>query len=628
MWIEPDKFIAFDFETSGTEPEYALQPWRVEQKKAWITSLAIAEREGSEIKTSGILNPTVDDLRALLERAGKEDKTLLGWNTAFDISWFIAYGLEDLVVQVSWLDGMLLWRHHAITPEYEIERGKKQSFSLKNCVRLLDPTNAGYEENVDFHTSDPEKLKELHEYNIKDTVFTLKYAEHWIKQLTDNQIRAAALEASSLPLIARANCKGIRVDQLAARELQAHLENVAHEALLELKEHDVTQEIIQSPKQLAELLFDRWGLTPIKETIGKKTNKVSRSTDKEVLQTLAEYDTRVQTIKTYREALNNKTKFADTPLVSVEYNENGCTHPQARIFGTYSGRVTYDSKQGKNKGTKQIGFAIHQEKRSPLYRDIIIPPEGYMLMEFDAAGQEFRWMAIASDDRTMLQLCEDGQDPHSYMGAQISGIGYLDLMEGVKNGDKKAKHFRQLGKIANLSLQYRTSANKLQKVAKVQYGVDMDIQMAKQIHYLYRTIYNNVPRYWEMQITYAQYNKYVATFAGRRVNIDGNWGTDAWAMGSTAINYRIQGTGADQKYFALAIIKPYLVQHGIYFAWDLHDGIYLYVPKDKVQKAAEDLKDILDNLPYAVAWEFTPPIPLPWDCKVGASWGQLKEYKP
>ena len=61
--------------------------------------------------------------------------------------------------------------------------------------------------------------------------------------------------------------------------------------------------------------------------------------------------------------------------------------------------------------------------------------------------------------------------------------------------------------------------------------------------------------------------------------------------------------------------------------WDLHDGLYFYVPKDVVHRVAEKFKVVLDNLPYNKAWGFIPPIGLPWDCKVGSSWGSLKEYK-
>ena len=63
------------------------------------------------------------------------------------------------------------------------------------------------------------------------------------------------------------------------------------------------------------------------------------------------------------------------------------------------------------------------------------------------------------------------------------------------------------------------------------------------------------------------------------------------------------------------------------FAWDLHDGIYFYVPKAKSMAFAHAMKNILDNLPYKKAWDFVPPCPLPWDVKIGSTWGDLKEIE-
>ena len=163
-------------------------------------------------------------------------------------------------------------------------------------------------------------------------------------------------------------------------------------------------------------------------------------------------------------------------------------------------------------------------------------------------------------------------------------------------------------------------------VARVQYGLPMNLDRAALIRKTYLSAYRRVPEYWERQISNTKRVGYVETYAGRRVQVKGDWEKDGWAMGSTAINYRIQGTGADQKYLALQVLKPLLLALDAYFAWDLHDGIYLYVPDDNVEAAAYAVKSRLDSLPYQQAWGFTPPIPMPWDCKVGPSWGKLKEW--
>lgn len=237
-------------------------------------------------------------------------------------------------------------------------------------------------------------------------------------------------------------------------------------------------------------------------------------------------------------------------------------------------------------------------------------------------------MAIASMDETMLELCQPGEDAHSFMGAAIARQDYRELVDAVHSEEKEAKDQRQLGKVANLALQYRTSGGKLCSVARIQYNLPMTVPEAKAIRETYLQTYPGVPKYWEQQIAECSKLQYVESFAGRRVQLLGNFnGQDGWSLASTAINYRIQSTGADQKYLALAVLRPYMLKHGIRFAWELHDGIYLYVPDAKVSQCVPEIKRMLGSLPYQRAWGFTPPIPLPWDSKVGKSWGNLHDFK-
>ena len=635
MW-DDSKYIAFDFETSGTLPEYALQPWRLAQGKAWATSLATVRKVPGDLVVAGgllvALNPPTvyGRINTFLQQAIDNNWTVVGWNVAFDISWLLAYGFEDKVRQLKFLDGMLLWRHLTIEPEYDTVRHKKKSYRLKEAVREELPQFAGYEEDVDFHATDPESLAKLHEYNIRDTMFTLRLTRTYYNLLAQEpqRLKAALIEADCLVDVAKANLIGMLVDVPTTQSLGNKLVEVADDMLLRLSPHGVTEKVVRSPKQLSKLLFETWGLPVLKQNTSKLTGNTTDSTDKEVLHELSFIDSRAAEIRLYREALGNKTKFVDAPLKSVEYNEDGKTHPLAMVFGTYTSRMTYASKQGKNKDERQIGFALHQMKRGKDFRSIVIAPPGYTLMEFDAAGQEFRWMAIASGDETMLELCQPGEDPHGFMGARIRHMDYRELVQKVHDGDKDAKDGRQLGKVANLSLQYRTSAKKLRVVARVQYNIPMELPEAEKIHTTYQQTYTKVPSFWRNQIALTKRLGYVETFAGRRVQVVGNWsGTQGWSMESTAINYRIQGTGGDQKYLALSVLKPYITRIGAIFAWELHDGIYFYVPNDMVERAATEIPYLLANLPYKKAWGFTPPIPLPWDCKFGDSWGTLKEWK-
>ena len=281
----------------------------------------------------------------------------------------------------------------------------------------------------------------------------------------------------------------------------------------------------------------------------------------------------------------------------------------------------------------QIGWAIHQMKRDAEYRDIVIAPPGHTIVEFDAAGQEFRWMAIASGDETMLRLCEPGEDPHSFMGSRInSEFEYRELIDVVSDSRhpqyKLGKATRQSGKVGNLSLQYRTSAKTFYVRARVDHGMNLTMAEAEHTHFIYHKTYKRIRAYWGEAISRAKQQGYAETFAGRRVQLAGDWtGPDKWGMGSTAINFKIQGTGGDQKCLALGTLTSYMVSVGARFLLDLHDGAYFEVPDDRVTEFCATGKRLLDNLPYTEAWGFTPPIPLTWDCKAGKSWGSLREVK-
>ncbi len=410
MTWEELKAVAFDFETTGTLPEYALQPWRMAQLESdgltrfSLTSFAVyPDHTGA----TG-LYPTKEKCRAFLVEARASHRYVVGWNVVFDIVCLLALGLEDEVMRCQWLDGMLLWKHAVVEPEYEMKRSEKQHFKLKGpggVVALLWPGNEDYGEGIDFHDPSPEARATLQAYNEKDTEYTYYAAKHWWDRLNDRQRDVALIEAESLPLVAAANLRGLPVDTLHCRELQANLmAQAAHKLTIlgpliephalaiwpemakELakkrkkgEESSITEMVCRSPTKLQVILFDVWKCPVLKVNESKTTGNESRSTDKEVLHELAlDGWENAKHIHEYRQALNRCAKFADNPLISVDYNADGRTHPQAFVFSTYTGRMTYASTQGKagTKAERQVGFAIHQEKRDKNFRDIIIAPNG------------------------------------------------------------------------------------------------------------------------------------------------------------------------------------------------------------------------------------------------------------
>lgn len=615
-------WIGLDIETQGEEPMFGLQPCRLVQGHARISAISVASRT----QAKGTLYPSKDQLRHILQVA--KGKTVVGWNIAFDVSWLIAAGLEEEVFAIHWLDAMLLWRHWFVAPEDEAtSKAKRKSYSLESALKEFFPDDVAFKEFADFQATDPDSLQLLLHRNKMDALFTLRLGKLFWERLTPEQQQCSLIEARCIPLVAKTMVMGLTVNKDQATLLDAQLEREGIEAYQTLiaNNPEVGDYDLNSPKQLGKLLFERWQLPSNKTS--KKTGEAS--TDKEVLHELALIDPRAKLIRTVRETKNNRTKFVASILKSLDYNGDGCTRPQPRIFGTYTGRMTYSStqkdKQSKPQKEYQTGYALHQTKRGKEYRRIVGVPEGYGLVELDAAGQEFRWMAVASEDDTMLDLCMPGEDAHGFMGAEIRHLDYRWVQEQAKIDEPVAKAARTLGKVANLSLQYRTSAARLCSVARVQYGLPMELDEAQIIHRTYQQSYPGVPVYWRNQIQLCRQRGYAETFAGRRVQLNASWiGATKWQMESTAINYRIQGTGADQKYLALAIARNELAKWGGYLYFELHDGIFFLFPLDKIQAAAERFRVLFSNLPYKQAWGFTPPIDFPFDLKIGPNWGDLK----
>lgn len=620
------KLVGFDIETRGlVDRKFALQPHRLRTGEAEITSYAAVWDTKTVEATSEATPAKLEDF---FHRAIGEDAYVVGWNTPFDCAWMMAVSpaMEDLCFKVKWLDGMLLWKHRQNMPRYLASHIK--SYGLKNAVALFIPEHAGYGENIDFQDMSPEMRAKRLRYNILDSAFTRSLSLRFIKEMDPLTLKNALIEAKSIPHVAQAMLHGVKVNVGASTKLNARLsqDEITSFTALRLMDGTITEEVLASPKQLSQML-SQWDLYR-KANVHKMTLSGQMSTDKDVLASLSMVDDRAKLIHQNREASYLRQKFAIGPIESAEYNGDGFTRPAPMIFGTYTGRMTYSSKQGRGKEEVPTGVALHQWKRDPEYREGIEAPDGFTLLEFDFAGQEFRWMAVFSGDPVMLELCQPGEDAHGFMGARIGQRDYRDLVRLVGDGDKEAKRFRQLGKVANLSLQYRTSANTLVQVARVQHRINIEPRDALAIHATYQHTYRRVPIYWRKQIMHGRQHGFVSSIGGRVVQVEeGRYWTaeDRWKRESTCINEPIQGSGADQKYLAIACASDVVRGLGGRFYFELHDGMFFIVPNAKAEKAAHVIKHVMSNLPYEKAWGFKSPIPFPVDAKMGKSWGSLKE---
>ncbi len=270
-----------------------------------------------------------------------------------------------------------------------------------------------------------------------------------------------------------------------------------------------------------------------------------------------------------------------------------------------------------------IGLPLHQIPKAEDFRKFILPPTGMVFITADCNSQETHLMMELSEDQKLLEIYQQGLDPHAMTAAAIGRCQYKAIIEGFKAGDMKSKRLRMAGKVKNLSGNFRCGYQKTHQQAHVQWGMtDVSLEEVKQWDIAWRNLYKGIPIYWNKAIARARYCGYAETLAGRRFYIS-RWDTDKWASESSAIMMPIQGTGADMKYLAITYVRKLL---SILVFWgDVHDEIIYVCPYRLAEELGVTLKHILDNLPYKTAWGWEPKVPFTWTVSIGDSWGNVRE---
>lgn len=613
-------FIGLDLETDGEIRDYGLQPWRLPQQKAWITSFAAVDENHTILRRS--LNPTVDQLRECLEHiATIPGAVVIGSNIKFDVAWFIVHGLEAQVRKLQWMDTRILRKGFENTTQ-------KSGWGLKATVAKFIPEAAGYEKEVDGHF---ERVDEtLLQYNTEDSLYSAMLGRIIWDQMDPKPQRLVQVICQSIPAFARAWLDGVNMSRTALAEWEQQCHRQMEEALAKT---DIPAEVIRSSKKLITVLTER-GF----ELVHPKTKRPS--VDKTVLSLYAD-DPQIIPVRDYKRATGSISRYIENSRKCMDYHGEDVVRCDPDMWGTYTGRGTYSSQQKSKRPAKnnaaqsvstllQIGVALHQwpkKREGKVARKCIIAPPGYRLAEFDFSNQESRIMADVSGDSTMLSVFNEGKDFHCIMGAKAARMSYEDMLAWFKTGDKEAEKFRQMGKVANLSLTYRTGAQTFQTMARTDYDVFLSFQEATELCHLFKQTYPRVVQYWDRAIRIARSMGYAETRGGRRVYLE-DWtrGKGGYASEQTSINFPVQGTGADMKFLGLALADAYAQPRGARFVLELHDALFFNIPDDhRCIETARGIHKILSNLPYEQVYGWSPLVPMPVDGKIGPSWGELQD---
>lgn len=614
---------ALDLETGSISGDlsdgYALEPWRARQGKGFITSVSVY---GDRI-TKQIIRPTRDQLIELLEELKGEE--VYAHYALFDVAWLIATIEPNRLGRLHSAITGVRWRDTALLAKWCMNGRKaddiRLSYSLLNLINLFKD-KMGFPGADEFiRMKQQENVNDVdnpywEERGRQDVLWTYRLAKFLWAQLPEACHRGFIIEQRSIPMVANSWIMGMRVDKEALQNAENEIEIAIKEGCDAL---GLSEAVVGSPAQLGNVVFGSWGFEPISRT---PTGKPSADADTWIILAHSTGDPRLRQVLAVRQALTLRSKYIRTAYEALARTGDGYMYGKPNLFGTQSGRLTYSSET--TRGMK-VSIAQHQiPRKAKMVRSYLKPPEGSRLFETDAAAQESRIMGIWSGDPGIIEIFNNGTNFHSYTAANIYGLAYEEFQKHYKLEEPQYIEWRQMGKLTNLSCNFRIGGKSLAKKALTEYDTYMTELEGRKLVSTFKRTYPGIPSYWDAIIAFAKQHGYSYTLAQRRykVPIDMLNSLDAWKVEGTVISHPIQGTGGDMFLAATSQVPDARMQTS------LHDGIFWVV--DEGPAGEEEAKYIFEKMnatPYEQLWGMPNPLPIKLEyeaSRIGTSYADVK----
>ncbi len=345
-----------------------------------------------------------------------------------------------------------------------------------------------------------------------------------------------------------------------------------------------------SPKQLAEVLFDKLGLPVIKKT------KTGPSTDVSVLEALSEQHPVPALILEYRGLAKLKSTYADA-LGDLIHPVDQRVHTSYNQMVTATGRL---SSSDPNLQNIPVRTAAGRKIRAAF-----LATEGWEFVSADYSQIELRVLAHLSQDAALIEAFATGADIHAQTAARIFHCDEAQVTPDM----------RRTAKIINFGLLYGMGAFRLARDLRIG-RTEADAFIAE-----YFAAFPGVRRYLDETILRARDEGSVATLSGRRRAIEGiaasnhNLRTAAERM---ATNTPIQGTAADLIKEAMVRLDQRLREGRVQarLVLQVHDELVLEAREGQGDAVAAILRDCMEGAGNLA-------VPLRVDVGRGRVWSEL-----
>ncbi|OLB38138.1 MAG: DNA polymerase I [Acidobacteria bacterium 13_2_20CM_57_17] len=374
------------------------------------------------------------------------------------------------------------------------------------------------------------------------------------------------------PVIAEVERIGVRVDPKELEKMSRSMEKQVRHLEKEIWKLAGSEFNVNSPTQLAEILFDKLNLQPN----ARRGKAKARSTAADVLEELSAQHPLPAKIIEYREIAKLKSTYVDA-LPKLIHRETGRLHTSFSQTGTATGRL---SSSDPNLQNIPIRTELGREIRAAF-----VAEKGKILLSADYSQIELRIMAHFSKDPVLVEAFRNGEDIHARTAQEVFGVGPMA---------QNAEH-RHAAKAINFGIIYGLSPFGLAQ----QLGIEQK-EAAKFIN-AYFTRYRGVKEYLENILADTRKTGVAKTLFGRIRPIPEINSPQMQLRNfaeRTALNSPLQGTAADLIKMAMINIDRRLAKEKFEakMILQVHDELLFEAPTKERAKLEKLVREEMEGV--------------------------------
>ena len=610
--LSSQEIISFDTETDGLEREAMLCGLSFSWKpKQGVYVPVRSPQPEDHLDTDTVLSA----LKPILENPALPK---CGHNLKFDAGILIRNGVKlqgavfDTLLASQLVDARtpshnldtlaLLHLEHKMISFEELTTGSDRMSEATSSLQATDLGELFEAEAEQQKTIDEVPLEQATIYAAEDADIALRLYHFLTSKLDEMGITDLArdIESPLAPILAEMEYNGIVCDK---EELKR--QSIVISELVAARQKEIHEIVgypcnIDSPRQLAQVLFDELGFKPVKRTRGGKV-----STDVTVLEALS-----------LREDINDPK--TSVPRLIIEYRQfrklqstylaqlQNAVDPKTQRIHTHLYQLTTATGRLKSDHPNLQNIPVRTEIGRQLRR-AFRAPEGYKLICADYSQIELRILAHFSEDESLIETFTQDLDIHTAVASQVFEVPAASV----------TRELRDKAKTINFGIIYGVSPTGLSRRIK-----GMRVKEAAALIDDYKTRFPGIDRFLQQCVQQASDHGYVSTLTGRRRAIPEIYATNRSrrSLGERlAINTVVQGSAADLMKAAMVYVQHRIDKDKLPLKMllQIHDELVLETPETL---AAAHAAIVCEEMEKAMSLR----VPLRTEAGIGDNWMTAK----